>query len=88
MTFDSLAYAHHLEAAGIPRPQAEAHAGAVRQFVLPELATAADLAGLESRLENKIETATLRGVIKVGSMLAAAIAINIAAMALLLQLHG
>lgn len=54
MVFDTLAYAKHLEAGGFTREQAEAQAEALNRFVLPDLATQADLkaeiAGLEQRL--------------------------------------
>ena len=52
-TFDTLTTARELEAAGIERRQAEAIAGAVRQAVSADrgdLATKADLAGLEARM--------------------------------------
>jgi hypothetical protein len=35
---DTLEYVRRLEAAGVPRAQAEAHAAAVRDVVAPELA--------------------------------------------------
>ncbi|MGD9615871.1 MAG: hypothetical protein AB7H90_10995 [Alphaproteobacteria bacterium] len=54
MVFDTLAYAKHLKASGFTRQQAEAQAEAPNRFVLPDLATKADLraeiAGLEQRL--------------------------------------
>jgi hypothetical protein len=54
MVFDTLAYAKHLEAGGFTRQQTEAPAEALNRFVLPDLATRADLkaelAGLEQRL--------------------------------------
>ena len=52
-TFDTLSTARALEAAGIERRQAEAIADAVRQAVSADrgdLATKADLAGLEARM--------------------------------------
>jgi hypothetical protein len=47
MAFDTLAYAKHLEQAGVERRQAEAHAEAMNQYLRPELATKADIAALE-----------------------------------------
>ncbi len=52
-TFDTLAAARDLEAAGVERVQAEAHAAAIRTAVestRSDLATQADLAALEVRL--------------------------------------
>jgi hypothetical protein len=53
MTIDTLDY-KKLEAAGVPRPQAEAHAQAVRDTLAPQLATKADLDMAVARLETKI----------------------------------
>jgi hypothetical protein len=48
MAIDTLAYTKHLEAAGVPRPEAEAQAEALTRHVIPDLATKADLEhGLE-----------------------------------------
>ena len=57
-TFDTLTAARDLEAAGVERRQAEAIAGTVRQAINADrdaLATQADLAGLESRIDVKLE---------------------------------
>ena len=57
-TFDTLAAARDLEAAGVERRQAEAIAGTVRQAINADrdaLATQADLAGLESRIDARLE---------------------------------
>ena len=43
MPFDTLTYARTLEAAGVPRQQAEAHAQALADFLSTELVTKADL---------------------------------------------
>ena len=51
--FDTLSAARKLEAAGVERRQAEAHAEALREAVSADrvdLATKADLAGLEARM--------------------------------------
>jgi hypothetical protein len=40
---DTLGYAKRLREAGIPQPQAEAHAEAAREFVMAELVTRHDL---------------------------------------------
>ena len=56
--FNPLEAAQNLEAAGIERKHAEAIAGTVRQAITAdrdELATKGDLAGLESRIDVKLE---------------------------------
>ena len=55
MTIDTLAYAKELEAAGIDRRAAEAHAEALTRHVLPDLATKADLEQAVNRLEQRID---------------------------------
>jgi hypothetical protein len=80
MAFDTLAYAKHLESGGFTREQAEAQAEALNRFVLPDLATKADLAAmeqriitamqrLESRMEARIHQAELRMVGVMAAML-------------------
>jgi hypothetical protein len=56
MTIDTLGYVKRLEAAGIDRRHAEAHAEAMRDEVAPQLATKADLDRLGDRLEQRMET--------------------------------
>jgi hypothetical protein len=43
VTIDTLEYVKRLEAVGVPRPQAEAHAEAIRDTLAPQLATKADI---------------------------------------------
>lgn len=57
MTIDTLGYVKRLEAAGYKREQAEAHAEALRDDVVPQLATRLDLERLADRLEAKFESA-------------------------------
>ena len=55
--FDTLTTARNLEAAGVERRQAEAHAEALRQAVSAgrdESATKADLAALEGRVDARL----------------------------------
>jgi hypothetical protein len=56
MTLDTLEYVKRLEAAGVDRRQAEAHAAAVRDTLAPQLATKADLDAAVARLEAKISS--------------------------------
>jgi hypothetical protein len=49
-TFDSLGYAKRLRDGGVPQDQAEAHAEAARDFMMPELATKADVLAIKTDL--------------------------------------
>lgn len=50
MSIDTLGYVRSLESAGIDRRQAEAHADAMRDHVLPQIATKADILELRHDL--------------------------------------
>ena len=52
--FDSLGYVRRLQEAGVSRDVAEAHADAVKDYLLEELATKRDLVDLENRLTIKM----------------------------------
>ena len=60
MTIDTLAYAKELEAAGVERQAAEAHAEALTHHILPDLATKADLEQAVARLEQRIDQSVER----------------------------
>jgi hypothetical protein len=76
-TFDSLSYAKHLRDNGIPQDQAEAHAEAVKMFIMNELVTKEDLRAA-------LETQTLRLSVRVGVMLAAGLTL----LGAVLRLHS
>jgi hypothetical protein len=65
MAIDTLAYAKHLEGAGVPRPEAEAQAEALTRHVLPDLATKADLEELKHDLTMRVLAipAALNGIL-------------------------
>jgi hypothetical protein len=75
MTIDTLAYTKHLEQAGVERRQAEAFAEALHRFVVPDLATKADLTTLKHELIGVIHTTELRSLGVVAAMLSLAVAI-------------
>ena len=60
MTVDTLNYMKRLEAAGVPRAQAEAHAEALHDVVAEQLVTGSDLGAAVDRLESKIEAESAR----------------------------
>ena len=54
MSIDTLASMKKLESAGVPRPQAEAHAEAFQDDIASQLATKADVDGAVRSLEGDI----------------------------------
>jgi hypothetical protein len=58
MTIDTLEYVKELEAAGLDRKQAEAHAAALRKAISGEVATKSDVDGAANRLDGRITTST------------------------------
>ena len=76
MTIDMLSCVKCLEAAGVPRQQAQTQTEALRDDVAPQLATKADLQSEIARLESRIEAMLLRhsvaiilGVLAAGSFI-------------------
>jgi hypothetical protein len=74
--FDTLGYAKRLRDAGVPNPQAEAHAEAARESIMGEVVTKTDM-------QAAMDTLTLRLTVRLGGMIAA----GIGALALLQRLH-
>jgi hypothetical protein len=88
-SFDGLGYAKRLRDGGVPRDQAEAHAEAARDFIMVELATKADLLAVKQelqnsieKLDNKIDTQTLRLTMRLGTI----VVVGIGALAAVLKL--
>jgi hypothetical protein len=75
MTLDTLAFAKHLQEAGVERPQAEAHAEAINRFMLPDLATKADLIALEHRLLAAMHSIEIRCLGIIAGMLGLVVAV-------------
>ena len=67
MMLDTLEYVKLLEAAGVDRRQAEAHAQAVHDVLVPQLATKGDLDAAVAKLEAKIGSEIARLETKIGS---------------------
>jgi hypothetical protein len=65
--FDTLGFSKRLQDGGVPRPQADAHAEAARDFVMAELVTKTDLTMV-------IDNAVLRLTVRLGGMIGAGIA--------------
>jgi len=99
--FDTLGYAKRLRDAGVPNPQAEAHAEAAREFIMTELVTKQDLqvelhAAIDplraaiTALEARIDTQTLRLTVRLGGIVVAGfgiLAVAIGTLALFVRLH-
>lgn len=66
--FDTLGYAKALRDAGVPQKQADAMAEAIRDKVMPELATKADISDLKHLIERQslLITVRLGGLMVVG----------------------
>ena len=76
-TFDSLGYAKRLRDRGVPNDQAEAHAEAARDFLMPELATKADVLAIKSDLlatEQRLRTEFRAGITELQTELRTGIA--------------
>lgn len=73
VVFDSLEFADRLEAAGVPRDQAKAHANAARDFIMRDLVTKEDL-----RLA--LDASDLRMTVRLGVMMAAVAGLLVAAL--------
>lgn len=77
--FDTLAYSKKLKAAGVPEPQAEAHAEALAETIENKLATKSDLKALETHLTHYINKSIgdlrFKLTLRMGSMMIAMIAI-------------
>ena len=92
--FDTLGYSKRLQAAGISRPQAEAHAEAAREFIMTEVVTKQDLAlavdNLKLAMDNlklAMDNQTHRLTIRLGSLVAAGIAALAVLQTILQRLH-
>lgn len=57
---DTLGYVKRLQQAGISREHAEAPAEAMRDDIVPQLATKSDLEAVEQRLSHKLELGAQR----------------------------
>lgn len=64
-TYDTLGFAQALRDAGISQKHAEAHAAAIRDKLMPELATKADIV----KLEHMIERQTLQLTVRLGGLM-------------------
>lgn len=75
-TFDTLGYARRLEEAGFTRQQAEVHANALREVIDERLVT-------KDYLDARLRELEYRLVIRLGSMMAASVALVAALVKLL-----
>lgn len=73
--FDTLGYAQHLRSAGVPDRQAEGHAEAAREFIMAELVTRTDLEIAIASVRRDMENLEMRMTIRLGGIIAIAVAI-------------
>ena len=90
ISFDTLAYAKKLLAAGFTQQQAEVQTEALKDIIEERLATKQDIVTLskdikdsERNLRHEMKEMELRIVIRLGAMIAASIAITVSLMKLL-----
>jgi hypothetical protein len=77
--FDTLGYSKRLRTAGVSQELAEAHAEAVRDFVMVELVTKSDL-------QAEMDTLALRLTLRLGVMLATGLATTLGILAAIIKL--
>ena len=75
VSFDTLAFAQQLEAAGIERQQAEAIATGARDMITAEVATKGDLETLGAQLEKAIAQSEARMTARFMAAVAIAVAL-------------
>ena len=75
ITFDTLAYAKKLIAAGVPAQQAEVQAETFAEIIADRIATKQDLKEMEFAMKRDMKEMEQRIIIKLGAMIAASIAI-------------
>jgi hypothetical protein len=94
MKLDTLSFSDRLQEAGVPRKEAEAHAQLARDVIFEALVEkekfqgevdriARDITALERRLEQRLTELELRIVVKLGAIVAGAVAILVAVQKLL-----
>ena len=77
-TFDTLGYFEKLKDAGVPEAQAKVQVEALRELVDDRLATKADLLAAKTELQQQMKELEYRLTIRLGSMLAGAVALLVA----------
>lgn len=85
VAYDTLGFAKHLTAAGMPPKQADALAEAIREKVMPELATKADILRLEHLMERQtllLDQQTAKLTIRLGGL----VILGVGALAALIRL--
>ncbi len=75
IAFNTLAYAKKLIAAGVPEKQAEVQAEALIEMIDENLTTKRDLKEMEVSLKRDLKLMELRLTIRLGTMIAASIAV-------------
>ena len=82
-TFDTLTYSKKLQELGFTREQSEGFAQLQRELIDERLATKADLFSVKTELQQQIKESEYRLTIRLGTMMAASVAIVVALVKLL-----
>ncbi|NNM95559.1 MAG: hypothetical protein HKL88_08905 [Bacteroidia bacterium] len=77
ISFDTLAYAKKLIAAGFTERQAEVQAEALSEIIDKHIATNQDIRGLEVKLKEMEDRLKYELTVRLGAMIAASIAITV-----------
>jgi hypothetical protein len=83
ISFDTLAYAKKLIAAGFTERQAEVQAEALSEIIDKHIATNQDIRGLEVKLKEMEDRLKYELTVRLGAMIAASIAITVSLIKLL-----
>ena len=80
---DTLRFTQRLEQVGVSREQAIAHAELARDMILTDVPNKDDLGSLKREIDGSLRELELRMTIKIGAMVAAAVAVIAAVQKLL-----
>ena len=75
IALDTLRFAQRLEQVGVSREQAVAHAELARDLVLADVSSKDDLGHLKREIDGSLRELELRMIIKIGAIVAAAVAV-------------
>ena len=75
VALDILRFAQRLEQVGVSREQAVAHAELARDMVLADVSSKADLGVLKREIDGSLRELELRMTVKIGAIVAAAVAV-------------
>lgn len=75
VALDTLRFTQRLEQVGVSREQATAHAELARDMILADVPTRQDLGELKREIDSSLRELELRMTVKIGAIVAAAVAV-------------